>query len=139
MVHQKSPVEIAHWISALIEQNKQLQRRLKSLDETSQSKESATHQKIPGKSKNGSMEAAYGFVGCHVRPKDAAKAEVWGTEAAPARIKAVEGGGGEWEAQPTVGFKPIGYIESCFLDKNGTPRQVEISHDYQSVVLCLDG
>ena len=39
----------------------------------------------------------------------------------------MDGGGAEWHAQPVVGFKPIGYFEGCFKEKNGTPRQGLVS------------
>ena len=121
-----SPEEIAQWISALKDENLRLRQRLKSAEGSAKTGTESNHseKKFPAKAPNGTLSAAYGFVGSRVRPKDAAKAEIWGDEAAPAALREVEGGGPEWESQPSVGFKPIGYIESCFLDKNGTPRQV---------------
>jgi hypothetical protein len=127
-IKASSSEEIAQWISALKDENLKLRQQLRSIggSQKSQSPDPGRDKKIPAKAPNGTLSAAYGFVGSKVRPKDAAKAEIWGSEAAPAALREVEGGGPEWESQPSVGFKPIGYIESCFLDKNGTPRQVQI-------------
>lgn len=74
----------------------------------------------------------YGFEGKIARPKDEAKAQVLGekhqlVKSAPSLSSQVDGGGVEWHRQPVVGFKPIGYFEGCFKEKNGTPRQGNIS------------
>ena len=80
----------------------------------------------------GAGGGGYGFEGKIVRPKDVAKAQVLGdghtlVKAAPSLVSQVDGGGVEWHSQPVVGFKPIGYFEGCFKEKNGTPRQGNVS------------
>jgi len=73
-------------------------------------------------------KSGYGFVGKMARPKDLAIAEVTGQQARPVAIPGeVEGGGPTWSSQPVVGFRPIGYLQSCFLEKNGTPRQGNVA------------
>lgn len=70
----------------------------------------------------------YGFVGSQARPKDLAAAEITGVSPPPVRMyDKIEGGGPVWERQPVVGLRPIGYLESCFLEKNGTPRQANVA------------
>ena len=135
-----SPEEIAKWISALKEENLRLRQKVKCLEEEKKSKldhDSMDSKTTLKKAPNGSLSAAYGFKGSRVRPKDAAKAEIWGSEAAPAALGEVEGGGTEWESQPPVGFKPIGYMESCFLDKNGTPRQVTCTDIFKPLQMLV--
>ena len=135
-----SPEEIAKWISALKEENLRLRQKVKCLEEEKKSKldhDSMDSKTTLKKAPNGALSAAYGFKGSRVRPKDAAKAEIWGSEAAPAALGEVEGGGTEWESQPPVGFKPIGYMESCFLDKNGTPRQVTCTDIFKPLQMLV--
>jgi hypothetical protein len=89
-----SPEEIARWLSALKEENSKLKQRVKVLEDSQKSESNSDKgREVPAKAPNGSLSAAYGFVGSRVRPKDAAKAEVWGVEAAPAALKEVEGEG----------------------------------------------
>ena len=93
-IETSSPEEIARWLSALKEENSKLKQRVKALEasQVSESKsEKGRELQVPAKAPNGSLSAAYGFVGSRVRPKDAAKAEVWGVEAAPAALREVEG------------------------------------------------
>jgi len=82
----------------------------------------------------------YGFVGCQARPKDIAAAEVTGVAPPPVQMyDRIEGGGSVWERQPVVGLRPIGYLESCFLEKNGTPRQGNVAPTSRAVFSLLFG
>ena len=93
-IETSSPDEIARWLTALKEENSKLKQRLKALEDSRKSEaksEKGRDLQVSAKAPNGSLSAAYGFVGSRVRPKDAAKAEVWGVEAAPAALREVEG------------------------------------------------
>ena len=82
----------------------------------------------------------YGFVGCQARPKDLAAAEVTGVAPPPVQMHdKIEGGGAVWERQPVVGLRPIGYLESCFLEKNGTPRQGNVARTSRASLSLLFG
>jgi hypothetical protein len=93
-IETSSPDEIARWLTALKEENSKLKQRVKALEDSQKSEpksEKGRDLQVPAKAPNGSLSAAYGFVGSRVRPKDAAKAEVWGVEAAPAALRGVVG------------------------------------------------
>ena len=93
-IETSSPEEIARWLSALKEENSKLKQRVKALEDSQKSEPKSDQGRglqVNAKAPNGSLSAAYGFVGSRVRPKDAAKAEVWGVEAAPAALREVEG------------------------------------------------
>jgi tRNA-Thr(GGU) m(6)t(6)A37 methyltransferase TsaA len=51
----------------------------------------------------------------------------------------IEGGGPVWEQQPVVGLRPIGYLDSCFLEKNGTPRQGNVARTSRASLDLLFG
>ena len=121
--------ELRAWVEALKKENKTVQAELRHVQAEAKTRQAAK-----------TTTTGYGFTGAHARPKDIAVAAVTGSAAAPVQMSAtVEGGGAVWEQQPVVGLRPIGYLESCFLEKNGTPRQGNVAPTSRATLTVLFG